>query len=387
MRGHLRRRGENSWEIKFDLDRDPVTGKRQTRYHSFKGTKRAAEVELAKLIAAAETGEYVDPSRVTVADFLLRWEADWAPANVSPKTLERYKELLAHHVRPHIGARRIQKLNTAELAGLYGKLQRSKAEGGSGLAPRTVGHVHRLLHRILGHAVKWNLILSNPAASADPPRVQRTSEIEILAPEQIKTVLDALRGRWTYPITILALATGARRGELCALRWKDVDLDAGRVRIEKSLEQTNAGLRLKEPKTKAGRRSVSIPPAFVAELRAHWRAQQKQRLALGAGRAPDDSPVFPRMDGAPIPPDTLTQEWARLVRVLKLPKVTFHALRHTHASQLIANGLDVVTVSRRLGHGNPTVTLNVYSHLFGNTDERAVTIIEATLSIALSRPE
>ncbi len=200
-------------------------------------------------------------------------------------------------------------------------------------------------------------------------------------------MLDALRGRWVYPITVLALATGARRGELCALRWKDVDLDTARIRIEKSLEQTNAGLRLKEPKTKAGRRTISIPPAVVAELRAHWRAQQEQRLALGAGRAPDDAPVFARPDGEPIPPDTLTQEWARLVRILKLPKVTFHALRHTHASQLIANGLDVVTVSRRLGHGNPTVTLNVYSHLFGNTDERAVAIIEAAMSAVLSQSQ
>src|SRR5262249_22177056 len=130
-----------------------------------------------------------------------------------------------------------------------------------------------------------------------------------------------------------------------------------------------------------------ISPAIVAELRAHWRAQQERRLALGAGRAPDDAPVFARPDGEQIPPDTLTQEWARLVRILKLPKVTFHALRHTHASQLIANGLDVVTVSRRLGHGNPTVTLNVYSHLFGNTDERAAAIIEAAMSAALPRPE
>jgi integrase len=195
-----------------------------------------------------------------------------------------------------------------------------------------------------------------------------------------------LRGRWIYPIAVLALATGARRGELCALRWKDVDLEAARIRIEGSLEQTNAGLRFKEPKTKAGRRTISISPAIVAELRQRWRAQQEQRLAMGLGRAPDEALVFARLDGTPVPPDTLTQEWARLVRILKLPKVTFHALRHTHASQLIANGLDVVTVSRRLGHGNPTVTLNVYSHLFGNTDERAAAIVEAAMSSALLEP-
>jgi integrase len=334
------------------------------------------------LIAAAAAGEHIDPSRMTVGKFLDRWERDWAPMNVSAKTLERYKELLAHHVRPHIGAVRLQRLRTVDLASLYGRLQRPKNQNGSGLSPRTVGHVHRLLHRAFGHAVKWSLIASNPAASADPPRVERT-EVQILDPAQIKAVVAALCGRWIHPIVILALATGARRGELCALRWRNIDLEAGRVAIEKSLEQTNEGLRFKEPKTKAGKRSVSIPPSVAAQLREHWRAQQEQRLALGLGRASEDDLVFGRLDG-PIPPDTLSQEWARLVRQLRLPRVTFHALRHTHVSALIRAGVDVVTVARRIGHSNPSLTLNVYSHLFGNPDRQLAEIIEGALSGALN---
>jgi integrase len=227
MTGHIRRRGTRSWELKFDLP----GASRQTRYASFKGTKRDAEARLAQLIAAASTGEHIDPSKMTVAEFLDRWERDWAPMNVSAKTLERYKELLAHHVRPHIGAVRLQRLRTVDLATLYGRLQRPKDQDGSGLSARTVGHVHRLLHRVLAHAVKWRLIASNPAASADPPRVERT-EVQILDPAQIKTVVAVLRGRWIHPIVILALATGARRGELCALRWRNIDLEAGRVAIE-----------------------------------------------------------------------------------------------------------------------------------------------------------
>jgi hypothetical protein len=158
-----------------------------------------------------------------------------------------------------------------------------------------------------------------------------------------------------------------RGGELVALRWSDVDMEKGRIRVERSLEQTNAGLSFKAPKTKAGRRSISIPPAVVAELRAHWRRQQEQRLALGLGRAGGDDLVLARPDGSTWPPDSLTSEWARAVRIMKLPKVTLHALRHTHVSQLIASGLDVVSVSRRIGHSNPTVTLSVYAHLFGDT--------------------
>lgn len=383
MTGHVRRRGERSWELKFDLGTDPATGKRLTRYHSFKGTKREAEAELTRLKAGADKGDYVDPSKTTLAAFLDGWEV-WAATQVSAKTLERYKELLAHHVRPHLGATRVQRLKPINFAELYGKLQRAKPQG-AGLAPRTVGHVHRLLHRALGHAVKWNVIASNPVDAAEPPRVERT-EIEILPPEQIRRVLQALRGRALYPIAVLALATGMRRGEIAALRWADIEFDVGKVRVERSLEQTNSGLVFKAPKTKAGRRIISIPPSIVAVLRDHWRQRQEQRLALGMGKAAADDLVFARPDGNPWPPDSLTTAWSKAIAALKLPKITLHGLRHTHASQLIAAGLDVVTVSRRLGHGNPTVTLAVYAHLFGNTDERAAAAVETALAAALGVP-
>jgi integrase len=376
--GHVRARGEKTWELKFDLGTDPLTGKRMTRYHSFKGNKREAEVELTRLMAAANKGDYVDPSKATLADFLDRWET-WASTQVSAKTLERYKELAKHHVRPHLGSAKVQKLRAVNFAELYGKLQQSKADGGAGLAPRTVGHVHRLMHRVLGHAVKWGVIANNPVASAEPPRVQR-AEIEILAPDQVKIVLKALRDGPLYPVAVVGLATGMRRGEIVALRWSDLDLDQGKIRVERSLEQTNAGLAFKAPKTKAGRRSISIPTSIVTELRTHWRRQQEQRLSLGLGKAASDDLAFARHDGTPWPPDSLTADWARAIRILKLPKVTLHALRHTHVSQLIASGLDVVTVSRRIGHSNPTVTLGVYAHLFGNTDERAANVVEAAMA-------
>lgn len=382
MTGHIRRRGKQSWELKFDLGTDPLTGKRLTRYHSFKGTKREAEAELVRLKAGADKGEYVDPSKVTLSEFLDRWET-WATTQVSAKTLERYRELAKHHVRPHLGAQRIQKLRTVNFAELYGKLQKPKEEGGAGLAPRTVGHVHRLLNRALGHAVKWSMISVNPVTAAEPPRVVST-EVEILTPEQVKIVLQALRPHRLYPIAVLGVATGMRRGEMVALRWVDIDLDRGRIKVERSLEQTNEGLRFKSPKTKAGRREISIPPAIVAEIRAHWRRQQEYRLALGMGKAAPNDLAFPRPDGSPWPPDSLSSDWAATVRALKLPSITLHALRHTHVSQLIASGLDIVTVSRRIGHSNPTVTLKVYAHLFGNTDERAASIVEAALGAVLA---
>src|ERR1700741_1858154 len=201
MTGHIRRRGTRSWEIKFDLGTHPVTGKRLTRYHAFKGTKREAEAELVRLKAGANSGDYIEASKTTLAQFLDRWET-WAETQVSAKTLERYRELARHHVRPHLGAAPIQKLRTVSFAALYGVLQRPKPDG-AGLAPRTVGHVHRLLHRLFSDAVKWGVVASNPVAMADPPRVQPI-EITILTAEQIKTVLDALRGRPLYPVAVVA---------------------------------------------------------------------------------------------------------------------------------------------------------------------------------------
>jgi integrase len=382
MTGHIRRRGERSWEIKFDLGTDPLTGKRQTRYHAFKGTKREAEAELIRLKAGVEKGEYVDPSKVTLAQFLDRWE-EWAASQVSAKTMERYKQLTALHVRPHLGAARLQRLRTVNFAELYGKLQKSKEDGGAGLAPRTVGHVHRLMHRALGHAAKWSIISVNPVVAAEAPRVERT-EIEILSPDQVTTILRMLRDRPIYSIAVLGLATGMRRGELLALRWGDVDLDGCKIRVERSLEQTKTGLRFKSPKTASGRRNISIPASIVTELRAHWRRQQEQRLALGLGRTTGESLVFTRPDGGTVVPDALSKEWARLVRSLKFPDVTLHAWRHTHASQLIASGLDIVTVSRRLGHANPSITLTVYAHLFSNTDARAAEIVESAFANVLA---
>jgi integrase len=372
-RGHVRQRGIGTWELKFDLGRDSLTGKRQSRYVSFKGTKREAQAELTRLLAAHAKGEFIEPSKVSVAEFLDRWQRDWATINVSRKTAERYTELLRKHVATHLGALPIQRLRAVHLSELYARLLRS------GLAPRTVGHVHRVVHRALGHAARWGVVAQNVASLVSPPPVA-AEEIETLPVAQIQAILADLRGRILGLMATTLLATGMRRGELLALRWRDVDLDRGRLRIEQSLEQTKAGLRFKSPKTKHGRRSISIPPSLVADLRAHRKAQQEQRMALGLGKPPADALVFATFDGKTRSPNALTKEWSVALNAAGFPNVTLHSLRHTHASHLIASGMDVLTISRRLGHGSPTITLGVYGHLFPNTDDRAAQIMEAALA-------
>jgi integrase len=266
----------------------------------------------------------------------------------------------------------LQKLRPSDLQALYAAMARA------GLANRTRLHMHRVLHTMLKHALQWGVVARNVATMVDAPPA-RGEEIEILSPAQVSTLLETLRDKSFYPIVAVALGTGLRRSELLALRWQDVDLDGGSLRVEQALEQTKrGGLVFRQPKTRHGRRTVTLAPATVAVLREHHKAQLEQRLFLGLGKAPDDALVFASWDGSPYLPATLTLQWRRAMKTAGLT-ATLHSLRHTHASTLIAAGLDVLTISRRLGHGSPAITLNVYGHLF-KPDDRAAAIMEKALS-------
>ena len=279
---------------------------------------------------------------------------------------------------PHLGNIALQKLDTADIQSWHGKLLASGGKGGRSLSARTVGHAHRVLHRALARAVAGKKVFRNVANIEKPPRVDDV-EVAILRGEQIGTVLDKLAGHALYPIVITALGTGLRRGELMALAWSAVNLDTGTVWVERSVEETKAGLRFKPPKSKAGRRTVPLSPEVIDALREHRRGQLETRVALGLGKLPEDALVFCGPEGGPMSPDKLSRDWSRLVVSRKLPKVSFHALRHTHVSILIDEGLDVLSVSRRIGHGSPALTLKVYSHLFSCKDDRAVAAISRAL--------
>ena len=301
--------------------------------------------------------------------------------DVSPKTAERYRELARLHIRPHLGALKVRAITASRIEELYSDLRKGKGTDGTLRAPlesRTVNHIHRLVVQIFALAERDRVIDSNPARRAKRPKIERT-EIEILTEAQIRTVLARLRGRTLYPIVATGLATGLRRGELLALRWKDVELfrnNVARLRVEQSLEQTKQGLRFKAPKTAHSRRSVTLPDFLAADLRAHWKTQQERYLKAGLGKLPDDALVFSTEAFETRSPNALTKEWSVAAKGMGL-SVTLHAWRHTHASQLIASGMDVLTISRRLGHSNPTTTLAVYGHLFTNSDARAAQIMQA----------
>lgn len=373
--GCITRRGRRSWRLKYELPADAESGQRRTAYATVKGTRKEAEKELRARLSAVDKGIHVDPSALTVAAYLDTWLREVAPQKAQPKTLERYRGLARNQINPHLGTIRLQKLRPADVAAWQ---QRLISEGK--LATRSIRHAHGLLRTALAHATAVELVERNVAAIIKPPKLTGNKEVAILDADQIAGALDKLRGHSLYPIVALAIGTGARRGEIAALTWRDLDLDAATVRIERSLEQTKAGLRVKSPKTRAGRRSVSLPAFAVQALREHRRHVLELRVALGVGAIPGHAPVFGTIEGDWPNPYSISDRWRDLVKSRKLPKVTFHALRHSHASALISAGLDVVTVSRRLGHASPALTLGIYSHLFHKNDDEAAAAIDAALA-------
>jgi integrase len=379
MTGNITRRGAHSWRLKFEGgERDPTTGKRNTRTMTVRGTKKAAQAELTRLLAEVDRGISVDPSKITVAEYIRSWLD--APDGLSPKTLERYRQLAEQQIVPHLGATALQKLRPAQVEAWHGVLLKSGGKDSRPLSARTVGHAHRVLHRALARAAKSEIVSRNVASVISPPRVD-AAEIKILAADQIGELLARLAGHPLHTIATVAIGTGMRRGELCGLAWGDVDLDGALIRVEHSMEETGAGTRIKSPKTRHGHRSIKLPQIAATALRAHRREQLELRFALGAGAMSAADLVFTTPTGHPLSPDNLSRDWARAVKARKLPPTTFHALRHVHASALIAAGVDVLPISRRLGHGSPTTTLSVYGHLFSDTDAAAADAIEAAMGV------
>ncbi|MSP76970.1 MAG: site-specific integrase [Rhodospirillaceae bacterium] len=370
MKGSITKRGKASWRIKFDLQPGP-DGKRQSRFVTVRGGKKDAQQKLAELLVAVGKGAYVDPSRLTVADHVSARIGVWQSAGeIGAHTLKRYNDTLELHVRPHIGRIALQKLSTLDVETWHKQLRPR-------LSPRSIRAAHRLLSKALADGVRHSLITHNVAGREGQraPKVPR-EEVTIIKKGEIDNVVVKLRGTPIYAQAMVALFCGLRIGEICALRWGRIDLDRKTIDVREAVEEV-AGepLTTKGPKTEAGLRKVTMPDVVVDALRDHRRVQLETRMALGQGRMQDDTLVFPAGDGDLKRPTNLSRTWRRIGAA----DVNFHALRHTHASQLIANKLDIVMISRRLGHSSPAITLSIYAHLFDEDDSRAADAINESL--------
>jgi integrase len=388
MRGNVTRRGRESWRLKFELPRGP-DGKRRFQVVTVRGKRRDAEKKLSELLTAVDRGTFVEPSKVTVVEHVAaridQWEAAGA---IGGKTAERYRELLDGQISPHLGGKVMQQLKPIDIETWHTTLRtKGRKDGAGGVGAHTIRSAHRVLSKALRDAVRFDMAMRNVAGKEGQtaPRVS-AEEIEIISVEKIGDVLEKLRGRAIFAKAVIALFTGIRRGELLALRWNNVDLDTKEIRIREALEETKAhGIRFKVTKTKSGRRDIELPDIVVETLREHRRAQLEQRMAMGVGRLPDDALVFPATDGGPQSPRNFSGDWREAAISIGLNSVSLHALRHTHASMLIDSNIDVVRISKRLGHASPNITLQVYAHLFASRDSKSAAAINAALAELVRR--
>ena len=336
---------------------DPRTGKRLQVWRTVRGTRKDAEAALARLLAEVQSGGAPVDSSATVGDFLRGWLERYT--GLARSTQERYRELLWLHVIPRIGHLRLDRLRPLHLEDLYRTLQEPRDRGGAGLSGTTVLQVHRVLHRAFTVGMRWGLLSRNPADYVQAPK-KSTQEIKPPDPETVRRLLEALQGaRLHVPVALVAM-TGLRRGEVLALRWSDLDLEAGTMAVVRSLEQTREGLAFKDLKNPRSRRRLPLPPAAVALLRAHRKAQAEERLQAGSAWADHDL-VFPGHLGHPWPPKAFTTAFRKAVARAGL-RLRFHDLRHLVATTLLVGGADVRTTAGVLGHADPATTLRVYSH-------------------------
>lgn len=372
MKGHIRERGPGRWAIVLDLH--DAAGRRR-KWHTFAGTKREAQKECARLIASMTQGTYVEPSKATVADFVGARVDQWeAAGTITAGTAQCYRRLVKNQIAPYLGAKLLQKLTCSDIEQWHTTLR------SEGLTARTTGHAHRILGKALADAERDTLVARNVCKLQRAPKVGQ-GEMPIV--RDVPGLIEKLpRGARLYVPVILALFTGMRLGEILALKEQRIDLDAKVIKVREALEDTKRfGIRFKKPKSAAGERDITLPTIVVEALHEHRRKLMELRMKLGLGKPGRDDLIFPNLkDGGPIHPSTLSAEWAAFANQAGMPEITFHALRHTHASQLIAGGVDLVTISKRLGHSKPNITLAIYAHMFARDDSKAAAAIDAALN-------
>lgn len=351
------------------LPRDRATGRNKQLSRTHLGTKREAQRALAALVADVSAGK-VSSSATTLDELLARW-LDVVDDQLSPTSVREYRRLVTKRIGPDLGKLRLSKVTTQRLDGYYSTLTH---EGG--LSPASVRHVHAVLRGALGQGVKWGWIPTNPAVSASPPKIRR-KEIRPPSVAVARKLLDAADEHDPEFGALLRVltATGARRGEVCGLRWSDLDTGSRTLSIQRSVASIAGGTIVKDTKTHAARR-IALDNDTI-EILDRQRSRLERRAELCELSFNEAGYVFTTTaDGTdPLHPDTITSAFGRVCKSQGVKGVRLHDLRHLHATQLLAAGVPVRTVSGRLGHANAATTLNVYAHFLEASDREAADVI------------
>ncbi len=369
MKGHFKKRG-TSWYYWVELERGPDGQRRQKSRGGFK-TRKDAERAFAELRDEVRRGAYVEPSKLSLNRFL---EEEWFPsigASVRATTLRNYGDLYEAYVKPTLGRTQLVNITPARLNGYYTELLASgRRASDGGLSPKTVRNVHSMLHKALTDAVRWGHLSRNPVSLAAPPKPARP-EMKVWSPEQLRIFVEFTRNDRLAAAWLLFVTTGMRRGEVLGLAWENVDFVNARLAVVQSLNVVNYhDVRLVQPKTAKGRRSIALDPSTIAALQAHRVQQLEERLQWGEAWFPSDL-MFTRENGTTIHPQRMTSWFEQLARDAALPKIRLHDLRHSYATAALAAGVPAKVMSERLGHASVMITLDTYSHILPSMQEDA----------------
>ncbi len=382
MKGHVKRRcpkpspGQrpcgakcgHRWAYWLDLPR-AEDGRRQQETRSGFPTKAEAQAALAEAQVKAARGERVAPDRQTLGAYLPTWLDG---LDRKPATMEAYRRIVTAHLVPTLGRHRLQSLSPPHIKAAYRSLQDEK-----GLSPTTVQLVHQVLSKALADAVHDGLVATNAAAKVKAPARRRT-EMQTWNREQVVIFLEHVADERLAAMWRLFLTTGMRRGEVAALRWQDLNLDAGHLSVRQTGNVVDGVWTVGTPKGRgdasAKSRRLALDGGTVTALRAHRARQLQERMAWG-GDWQEVGLVFVREDGSPLNPSTIGQQLTVRAKQAGLPHVRVHDLRHSYATLALEAGVHPKVVSERLGHANIGITLDLYSHVSEGMDRSAADLV------------
>lgn len=359
-----------------------------------KQNRKALEKFVIEFEDKVKSGKYLDGEKITFQAFADRWLKDYADQQLEATTIEIYKLLLNTHIFPVIGYLKLSRVQPAHLNKLYADMLEERKDGKEGgYSPTTVKRCHAVISSIMSTAMQWNIITESPCKRVKPPKqTHNTSDVKFFTPEQAEaflTELDIETASGQIPLQHniffqLALFCGLRRGELIALRWTDIDFDAGTVDINKSTAIVGNKAHQKSTKNRSSERTIAIPSHVLAMLRRYRIEYNTYRLSIGTQWVGNEY-LFIQWDGSQMYPSTPNGAMRKIITRYnathddKLPPITPHGLRHTSATLLISQNADIRTVSNRLGHAQTSTTMNIYSHSLQKKDEEAAQLLENLL--------
>lgn len=339
-------------------------------------TRKEAIDWLLKIRNEVKNGLNIEGSKIFYSAFLDDWLETKKP-QVAEQTWSYYSQFVRDYIKPKLGMYKLRELSTRRIQGFYNHL----VEQGIGL--RTIEKNHSIIHASLNYALKYGLIPSNPDAFTDPPKPKK-KEMKYLNIGEVKKLLQVAKENndRNYALYYLAIVTGMRQGELLGSQWKNVDLERGIIKVVQNLKRLpNGKLVFGKPKTKTSIRSIKIGEDTIEVLKEQKERITNEREDIKVKHLwKEMDMVFPSTIGTPIDPTNLLKKFRQLLRKSGLPKIRFHDLRHTSASLMLNNGVDVLVASRRLGHSKPSITLDVYGHLLNTAQNEVANKIEVIIS-------